>query len=91
MVEDITPTEEARDILKIELLARGLTYRALSEKLALVGVHENELQIKAKINRGAFSFYFFVQVMRAIGVQQIDLSRYIKAVELRDIRDSWVD
>ena len=91
MVEDITPAEEARDIIKIELLAKGLTYRGLSEKLALIGVHENELQIKAKINRGAFPFYFFVQVMRAIGVQQVDLSRYVKSVELKNTQDNWTD
>lgn len=73
---DITPTEAARNILKIELLTRRMSYKALSEKLALIGVHENPLQIKAKINRGTYPFYFFMQVMKAMGVKQLDLTRY---------------
>jgi hypothetical protein len=87
MDTDNAPTEVARNILKIEMLTRRMSYKTLSEKLALIGVHENPLQIKAKINRGAYPFYFFLQVMKAIGVSQIDLSRYDISVENRIERD----
>lgn len=67
---------EARVIIKTELTMRRVTYRALSEKLAEIGVIESESQLKSKIFRGTFSFYFFIQVMRALEMDVFDLRRH---------------
>lgn len=57
----------ARNILRAELMRRGLSYAKLVEALAKIGVVETEAAIKNKVARGRFPFVFFLQAMVAIG------------------------
>jgi len=59
----------AANLIKGELTRRGLTYEELQKRLLLIGVKETANSINVKINRGTFSFVFFLQVMNAIGVK----------------------
>lgn len=59
--------------LKAELKRQDLSYADLAKKLAAIGVHDNELNIKNKIGRGTFSAVFFFQCMEAIGCYTIRL------------------
>lgn len=61
--------KQASQILKAELMRRGVTYRQLTQLLPQVGGLESEASITAKLSRGRFQFAFFLQCMRAIGVQ----------------------
>ncbi len=61
-------------LLKSELKRRGLSYRDLAERLAAIGIHETELNIKNKISRGGFTAVFFVQCLRAIDCHTLRLS-----------------
>lgn len=61
-------------LLKSELKRRGLSYRDLAERLASVGIHETELNIKNKISRGGFTAVFFVQCLTAIECTVLRLS-----------------
>jgi hypothetical protein len=65
---------EVKGILRGELKRRNMTYRELAERLAALGVHETERNITNKVSRGGFSAVFFVQCLRAMGCQRIDLS-----------------
>jgi len=58
--------KKATNLLKAELSKRGITYDQLHEKLAVIGIDETANSINVKINRGSFSFVFFLQVMKAI-------------------------
>lgn len=58
--------KQATNLLKAELTRRGVSYDQLKEKLALLNVQETAAAINAKINRGTFSFMFFLQVMKAV-------------------------
>lgn len=62
-----------KGLLKAELKRQGLSYADLAGRLAALGVKDNELNIKNKINRGTFTAIFFVQCMEAIGVKAIHL------------------
>lgn len=62
-----------KNILKAELKRRGVSYRELADKLAQIGVHENERNIANKISRGGFSAAFFVQCLDAVGCADISL------------------
>ena len=78
MSEPAEAVEEAWDtrvkgILKAELKRRGVTYAQLAEKLATVGVTENERNIRNKVARGSFTAVFFVQCLVAIGAQDLRL------------------
>jgi len=64
---------EARRIVKAELVRRGVTYEALAKRLQGIGVTETERSIANKMSRGTFSFVFFLQCMKAIGVNSVSL------------------
>lgn len=63
----------AKNLLKGELKRRGVTYAQLAEKLAAIGVQENERNLNNKISRGGFSAAFLLQCLKAIGVKQVSL------------------
>lgn len=57
----------ARNMLRAELMRRGISYARLVEALRVIGVEDTEGAIKNKVSRGRFSFVFFLQAMVAIG------------------------
>lgn len=63
--------KQARNVLKGELARRGINYEELETRLKKVGVNENANNLRAKINRGTFSAFFFLQVLHAIGCKTI--------------------
>lgn len=62
---------KAKNLLKGELKRRGVTYAQLAEKLAEIGVHENERNLNNKISRGGFTAAFLLQCLEAIDARQI--------------------
>jgi hypothetical protein len=64
----------AKNLLKGELKRRGVTYAGLAEKLAAIGVVENERNLNNKISRGGFTSAFLLQCLEAIGVSDLRLS-----------------
>ena len=62
---------EARRILKAEIVRRGLTYAVLAKRLQAIGVHETERSLANKMSRGTFTFVFFLQCMKAMGASSI--------------------
>lgn len=67
-------TQEAKGILRAEIERRGVTYKRLARLMAAANLHETERSLANKISRGTFSFVFFLQVMRVLGVQAISLA-----------------
>jgi hypothetical protein len=66
---------EAKRVLKAELARQGVNYAELAEKLAAIGVRDNRAAIANRISRGRFTFIFFLQCMRALGVEEVRLTR----------------
>ena len=64
----------AKNLLKGELKRRGITYAGLAEKLAAIGVVENERNLNNKISRGGFTAAFLLQCLAAIGASSLHLS-----------------
>ena len=65
--------QKVQTLLKVEILKRNLTYKQVSEKLAAIGVHESEPNIRNKLARGTFSAVFLVQCLEAIGCRSLQL------------------
>ncbi len=63
----------AKNILKAELARKGVDYETLATKLNELGLDESYNSINTKINRGTFTFQFFLQCMRAIDVNDVRL------------------
>jgi hypothetical protein len=76
---------EAKLLLRAELARRGVSYKALVQKLGLLDVVETEGAISNKINRGKFSMTFFLQCMKAIGVDMVSVAVEEKASETDSI------
>jgi hypothetical protein len=65
---------EVRQMLKSELARNGVGYRDLVLLLKGIGVIETESSIANKISRGKFSCIFFIQALRAIGVDTVSVA-----------------
>ena len=63
----------AKNLLKAELKRRGVTYAGLAEKLAGIGVSENERNLNNKISRGGFTAAFLLQCLTAIEANTLRL------------------
>ena len=64
---------KAANLIKAELKLAGIGYEELVLRLAEIGVQETYKGIASKINRGTFSFVFFMQCMNAINLNEIRL------------------
>jgi 3-mercaptopyruvate sulfurtransferase SseA len=65
---------KVKGILKGELKRRNVSYADLADKLAAVGIKDNERNIANKIARGSFTAVFFVQCLEVIGCQTVHLN-----------------
>jgi hypothetical protein len=76
-VEDRQKEQEwatrAKQVLRAEMTRRGVNYAQLAERLAALGIHDNERNLANKIARGGFTAAFFLQCMSALGVQTLHL------------------
>ncbi len=63
----------ATKVLKAELARAGVNYEELIRRLKENGIEESYKGISAKVNRGTFSFTFFMQCMMALGKTEIRL------------------
>ena len=63
----------AKNLLRAELMRRGLSYARLVEELASMGVEETEAGVKNKMSRGRFTLVFFLQCMVAIGAEWLQV------------------
>ena len=66
--------DRVKGLLKAELKRRNVTYSELVGKLADLGVHDSEPNIRNKISRGKFTAVFLIQCLEAIGVRSVSLS-----------------
>lgn len=57
---------EAKRLLRAELVRRQIGYKQLAVLLEGLGVEETERSIANKVSRGAFTFVFFLQCMKAL-------------------------
>ena len=83
--EDDRFAEEAKRILKSEMERRGYSFKRLAAALEADGDGSGESvqTLINKVNRGRFTFAFFVRAARAMGVSTLSIA----AVE-PDIRPS---
>jgi hypothetical protein len=65
--------EKAANLLKAEIKRRGLTYAQVVEKLAEIGVSEDERNLRNKLSRGKFTAAFMLQCLSAIGSYSLAL------------------
>ena len=74
IVADETHWEDrAKGLLKSEIKRRNLTYAQVVDRLASMGVQEDERNFRNKVARGKFTAAFLLQCLEAIGAQSVRL------------------
>lgn len=63
----------AARVIRAHMVKRGISYADLVERLSLLGIEENERNLRNKVARGTFSAVFFAQCLTVIGVSCLDL------------------
>lgn len=66
-MEDFDWNEQAKRLLKSELVRRGISNDELVIRLQAIGVEETKASVESKISRGTFSAAFLLQCLNAIG------------------------
>ena len=69
--------DQVRGMLRAELARRNISYVDLTDRLSSIGVLDNPKNLSNKIRRGTFTAAFFVQCMKAIGCNTIQLDQII--------------
>ena len=62
------------NILKSVLKDKNVSYVDLCDKLKDIGIEEDYSNIVQKVNRGTFSFAFFIQCLEAIGLNEYTIN-----------------
>ncbi len=65
--------EVVKNMLRAEMMRQGVSYATLAQRLALIGVEDNELNLKNKVGRGRFTAVFLMQCFKALGVEWMHL------------------
>ncbi len=73
MIQKTDWEARAANLLKSELKRKGVTYSALVERLADIGVSEKEVNVRNKLSRGKFSVAYLIQCLEAIEVKTFRL------------------
>lgn len=71
--------ELAKNLLRAEMMKKGVSYATLPDLLAKQGVFDNEQNLRNKVGRGRFTAVFFFQCMKALGVEWIQIPGSIEA------------
>lgn len=68
--------EEAKVLIKEQMVRRSISYKELSRMLEDLNIFESSDQINRKINRKRFSAGFLIACLRAMGVETIRLRQF---------------
>ncbi|GGF22740.1 hypothetical protein GCM10011611_31000 [Aliidongia dinghuensis] len=66
--------DEVKRILRAEMTRRGITYDQLQEKLAAIGVHETNANLRNKVARGKFTAVFLLQCLSALDAKTLNIN-----------------
>ena len=73
MYEDRDWVAHTKQLLRAEMMRKGVNYKGLVEKLAAIGVKDSEANLRNKISRGGFTGAFLIQCLVAMGVTSLRL------------------
>lgn len=73
MHEDRDWVAYTKGLLRAEMVKRGINYKGLVDKLAVLGIRETEANLRNKISRGGFTGAFLIQCLVAMGVHTMRL------------------
>ena len=73
LIDDAAWETLVKNMLRAEMMRRGVSYEQLVVRLAELGIDDNVLNLRNKVSRGRFTASFFTQCMIAIGVSSLQI------------------
>lgn len=70
----------AKNTLRAAMMQRGASYAVLAERLEVIGVHDNELNLRNKVSRGRFTAVFLMQCLKALEAEWIHIPTSLEDV-----------
>jgi hypothetical protein len=64
---------QAKGILRGEMARRGVSYAQLVERLDVLGVKEDERNLRNKVARGKFTAAFLLQCLASLGASTVHI------------------
>ncbi|MDQ0566858.1 DUF6471 domain-containing protein [Qipengyuania citrea] len=77
-IEEKAWEEMVKNILRAEMMRRGVSYAGLADRLGEYGIEDNELNLRNKVSRGRFTAVFFMQCMQALGVEFLQIPHAVE-------------
>lgn len=77
-IEEKAWEEMVKNILRAEMMRRGVSYAGLADRLGEYGIEDNELNLRNKVSRGRFTAVFFMQCMQALGVDILQIPHAVE-------------
>lgn len=77
-IEEKAWEEMVKNILRAEMMRRGVSYAGLADRLGEYGIEDNELNLRNKVSRGRFTAVFFMQCMQALGVEILQIPHAVE-------------
>ena len=77
-IEEKAWEEMVKNILRAEMMRRGVSYAGLADRLDEYGIEDNELNLRNKVSRGRFTAVFFMQCMQALGVDILQIPHAVE-------------
>lgn len=74
-IDELTWERLVKNMLRAEMMRRGVSYEQLVARLADLGISENVLNLRNKVARGRFTAPFFAQCMVALGVEMLQIPK----------------
>lgn len=74
-VDDSAWERLVKNMLRAEMVRRGVSYEQMIDRLHALGVRENVPNLRNKIARGRFTASFFAQCMAALGVELLQFPK----------------
>lgn len=72
-IKDADWEQLVKNMLRAEMMRRGVSYEQLATRLAAIGVDDNVLNLRNKVARGRFTATFFTQCLVALGVDELQV------------------
>ena len=63
----------AKRLIRVEMAKHDVTYAQLVDKLAEIGVKEDERNLRNKVSRGKFTAAFMLSCLQAMGAEQLNI------------------
>ena len=65
--------ETLRRLIRSRMAYKGFEYKDLSRELEALGVHQNESNLRSKVNNGSLGAQLFMYILLALDLTELDM------------------